>query len=202
MEKKVDEKFEKLFENYKNRYESILDVLYPAKNSTGFTERNLSVNFAHVYEKDHPGSVTWYEFQFGEKNNLHLDAIIVNKEQKEILLVESKRFKNATSQVSAVERDILRICLSKDSYWEEFESRIEGFCDYHLYGVVLADVWTETKPKTKIKEAFENGTFVSKYLENLLLAARLEVRCDVKHYVQKPKQLENYYLTSLVWKIH
>ena len=54
----------------------------------------------------------------------------------------------------------------------------------------------------KFTKAFENGTFVSKYLENLLLAARLEVRCDVKHYVQKPKQLENYYLTSLVWKIH
>ncbi len=84
MERKVDKKFEKIFENYKKRYESILDVLYPAKNSTGFTERNLSVNFANAYVQDHPGSVTWYEFQFGEKNNLHLDAIIVNKEQKEI----------------------------------------------------------------------------------------------------------------------
>lgn len=202
MERKVDKKFEKIFENYKTRYESILDVLYPAKNSTGFTERNLSVNFANAYVQDHPGSVTWYEFQFGEKNNLHLDAIIVNKEQKEILLIESKRFKNATSQVSAAERDILRICLAKDSYFEDFTSRIDGFFDCDIYGVMLADVWTETKPKTKIKEAFDNGTFVSEYLENLLLAARLEELCDVQHYVQRPKQLENYYLTSLIWKLH
>ena len=54
----------------------------------------------------------------------------------------------------------------------------------------------------KIKEAFDNGTFVSEYLENLLLAARLEELCDVQHYVQRPKQLENYYLTSLIWKLH
>ena len=194
--------FDDVFETYKNRYEDILTVLYPSKNSTGFTERNLSVNFATSYEMAYPGSVTWYEFQFGEKNNLHLDAVIVNKAKNEILLIESKRFKNATKQVAAVEKDILRIFFAKDEYWEEFESRIDGFFNYDVYGVILADVWTETKPKTKIKDAFENNSFVSVYLENKLLAARPEEVSDVKHYIQKPKQLENYYLTSLVWKVH
>lgn len=194
--------FDDVFETYKSRYEDILTVLYPSKNSTGFTERNLSVNFATSYEMAHPGSVTWYEFQFGEKNNLHLDAVIVNKAKKEILLIESKRFKNATKQVAAVEKDILRIFFAKDECWEEFESRIDGFSNYDVYGVILADVWTETKPKTKIKDAFENSSFVSVYIENKLLAARLEEVSDVKHYIQKPKQLENYYLTSLVWKVH
>ena len=198
----MEKRFEKVFEHYKKRYESILDVLYPSKNSTGFTERNLSVNFANSYERLYPGSVTWYEFQFGEKNNLHFDAVIINKERKEILLVESKRFKNATKQVSAVETDIVRIFSAKDTYFEDFASRIDGFFDYDIYGVVLADVWTESKPKTKIKDAFENGTFVSQYLDNLLIVARLKERCDVKHYIQQPKQLKEYYLTSLVWKIY
>ena len=192
-DKSVPSAFESIFEAYTKRYESILDVLYPSKNNTGFTERNLSVNFAAAYEAAHPGSVTWYEFQFGQKNNLHLDAVIINKAEKEILLIESKRFKNTTKQVAEVEEDILRIFFTKDEYWEEFEDRIDGFFNYDVYGVILADVWTETKPKTKIKDAFENNSFVSVYLENKLLAARLEEVSDVKHYVQKPKQLENYY---------
>lgn len=199
---KMESQFNKVFDIYQKRYESILDVLYPAKNNTGFTERNLSVNFANAYEATHPGSVTWYEFQFGEKNNLHLDAVIVNRAEKEILLIESKRLKNATKQVAEIEEDIHRIFFTKDVYREEFEARIDDFLDYAIYGVILADVWTETKPKIKIKEAFENSTFVSEYLENWLIAARLEERCGVKHYIQKPKQLEKYYLTSLVWKLH
>ena len=192
--------FSDIFEAYKNRYEDILDVLYPSKNSTGFTERNLSVNFAAAYEKAHPGSITWYEFQFGPKNNLHLDAVIINKPEKEILLIESKRFKNTTKQVAEVEEDILRIFFTRDEYWEEFESRIDGIFNYDIYGVILADVWTETKAKIKIKEAFENNSFVSDYL--FAPAARLKVVCDVKHYIQNPKQLNNYFLTSLVWKVY
>ena len=38
-------KFEDVFRLYQLNYERIFDVLYPAKNNTGFTERNLSVNF-------------------------------------------------------------------------------------------------------------------------------------------------------------
>ena len=198
----METQFNEIFDTYQKRYESILAILYPAKNNTGFTERNLSVNFANAYEMHNPGSVTWYEFQFGEKNNLHLDAIIVNKQRREILLIESKRFKNATSQVAFVERDIHRIFSVNDTYWEEFSARIDGFNDYRLYGVVLADVWTESTPKEKLKDAFISETFVSEYIENLLLIGRMENQCEVKHYIHKPKQLKNYYLTSLVWQIH
>lgn len=33
-----------VFENYRYNYQRIFSILYPSKNSTGFTERNLSVN--------------------------------------------------------------------------------------------------------------------------------------------------------------
>jgi len=39
-----------VFENYRYNYQRIFSILYPSKNSTGFTERNLSVNFANAYE--------------------------------------------------------------------------------------------------------------------------------------------------------
>ena len=73
-----DERFKTVFSEFRQNYIDILNVLYPSKNSTGFTERNLSVNFAKAYEQIVPTAHTWYEFQFGTKNNLHFDAIIVD----------------------------------------------------------------------------------------------------------------------------
>lgn len=64
-----------VFENYRYNYQRIFSILYPSKNSTGFTERNLSVNFANAYERINPSAITWFEFQFGENNNLHLSLI-------------------------------------------------------------------------------------------------------------------------------
>jgi hypothetical protein len=45
----METQFNEIFDTYQKRYESILAILYPAKNNTGFTERNLSVNFANAY---------------------------------------------------------------------------------------------------------------------------------------------------------
>jgi len=41
------------------RYESLLNRYYPAHNSTGFTERNLSVNFAAAFQNVYPISLVW-----------------------------------------------------------------------------------------------------------------------------------------------
>ena len=77
-----------VFENYRYNYQRIFSLLYPSKNSTGFTERNLSVNFANAYERINPSAITWFEFQFGENNNLHYDAVIIDTENKRLLLIE------------------------------------------------------------------------------------------------------------------
>ena len=62
----MDERKE-LFDAYVAQYNNVLSRMgYPAKNSTGFTERNLSVNFSKVYEKKNPEAVSWFEFQSGE----------------------------------------------------------------------------------------------------------------------------------------
>ncbi|MGN1095523.1 MAG: hypothetical protein ACI4QR_03970, partial [Eubacteriales bacterium] len=133
--------FDLVFDEYKNKYTKILGKLYPSKNSTGFTERNLSVNFSKSYESICPDAVTWFEFQFGEKNDLHLDALIVNREKNEIFLVEAKRFSSPEKKIHEVAKDIERINAIGRKYAHEFEERIPDFESCELYGVILADIW-------------------------------------------------------------
>ena len=192
--------FKNIFDEYKKYYECIFDVFYPSKNSTGFTERNLSVNFSKAYEKLNPKAITWFEFQFGEKNNLHYDALIINRETKELFLIESKRFSNLDKKVNEVQNDIIRIKEAITIYNSDFESRIPQFNDYTIYGIILTDVWTESKGKIAIKESFENEVFTEKYFSHKLpeIAYFTQSFNKPNPYIQT---LKNYYLTSFVWKV-
>lgn len=109
-----------VFENYRYNYQRIFSLLYPSKNSTGFTERNLSVNFANAYERINPSAITWFEFQFGENNNLHYDAVIIDTENKRLLLIESKRFSNPHTKIASIANDIDRIQNVKINYLHDF----------------------------------------------------------------------------------
>ncbi len=146
-----------VFENYRNNYQRILSLLYPSKNSTGFTERNLSVNFANAYERVNSSAITWFEFQFGENNNLHYDAVIIDPKNKRLLLIESKRFSNPHQKIASVGADINRIQHAKDNYLHDFQLRVPDFTSYRIYGVILADIWTETQRKKQIYASFATG---------------------------------------------
>ena len=102
-----------VFENYRYNYQRIFSILYPSKNSTGFTERNLSVNFANAYERINPSAITWFEFQFGENNNLHYDAVIIDPENKRLLLIESKRFSNPHTKIESIAMILIEFKMSK-----------------------------------------------------------------------------------------
>ena len=102
-----------------------------------------------------PSSATWYEFQFGDKNNLHYDAIIINPQKKEILIIESKRFSNVAKKTSEIKSDIDRINLSLSKYLHEFD-RVENNKGYSIIGVILADVWDENSAKHSILESYKN----------------------------------------------
>ena len=158
---------ERILKQYKKNYSRIFESIYPSKNSTGFTERNLSVNFAKAYEQMYPQAFTWYEFQFGQNNNLHYDAIIINPQKKELIIIESKRFDKLPKKVNEVYEDINRINSFRTSYFAEFAERIPSLANYAIKGVILADVWTETESKTKINESFQNRTFIENYFPDL-----------------------------------
>lgn len=193
-----------VYEKYRNKYAKIFKCLYPAKNSTGFPERNLSVNFSKAVEEIFPSACTWFEFQFGPKNNFHFDAVIIIPEIKTILIVESKRFSNPTVKTEEIGSDMDRINKVKKDYYSEFADRIPGFSGFTVCGVILADVWTETKRKEKIKESFEKENFVETFLplsgEDRFHNGSYHV-CGFDGVTEYQWVNNNYYLVSMMWEV-
>jgi hypothetical protein len=165
------------------------------------------VNFTKAYESVNKNAITWYEFQFGKKNNLHYDAIIINKDEKEILLIESKRFSNVNEKIKETEYDIKRINASLTEYYDDFNGRIPEFDKYTVYGVVLADVWTETFLKTNVRDAFLNSEFLDVYLPSLLNEGE-NCFLDGEYFCLNFDLFgvaecinENYHLLGMIWKL-
>lgn len=163
------DRFAGVFEDYAARYRRIFRLLYPAKNSTGFTERNMSVNFSAAYEAENPEAASWFEYQFGAGNREHYDAVIVNPGAREILLIEAKRLKSAGGALmSAIEKDVRRINSARKGCADDFgPERIAMFTDCSVYGVILADVWTETGAKKSFLDEFKACTFVESRLRGV-----------------------------------
>lgn len=198
-----------VFENYRNNYQRILSLLYPSKNSTGFTERNLSVNFANAYERVNSSAITWFEFQFGENNNLHYDAVIIDPKNKRLLLIESKQFSNPHQKIASVGADINRIQHAKDNYLHDFQLRVPDFTSYRIYGVILADIWTETQRKKQIYASFATGKFIPDFLEDFLIKypslnhATYYVGdfTDLPRDAPRRDSLQTYHLISFAWEV-
>ena len=157
--------WDKILAEYKKIYLNITDNFYPSLESTGFQERNLTVNFSKAYEKiareefeegTKKTVFSWFEFQFckdNRKNDRHFDCLLVNTFRKEIVFVESKRF-IGTGKKRSIEEDIDRINrYAKNKI--RTESRFDGFRGYHVFGLILSDVWrNEEKRKDKKKKEF------------------------------------------------
>lgn len=197
-----------VFDSYESIYRKILDNIYPAKNSTGFPERNLSVNFSKAYESvalhNNQEAFTWFEFQFGEFNNLHVDAVIINNSTKELFVIESKRYSNPTTKMKEIGEDIDRIYLLIDELKRENDSniiriKIDGF--KHIYGVILADVWSETPQKADILQAYKDKSLLEKY--NYEIRHIHDIK-DVDYYIQSFSDndyVKKYNLVSFVWEL-
>lgn len=115
----------------------ILTVLYPAEGGNGFTERNLSVNFASAYksiaEAEGERCAVWYEFPFD--GSRHYDAVIINDTANEILAIEAKRIKS-NRKIDGIRDDIKRIRQLPN----KLGTRLYREGAYKIYGVILADV--------------------------------------------------------------
>ena len=194
---------EKILKTYKENYVRIFKNLYPTKNSTGFAERNLSVNFSKAVENNYPSATSWFEYQFGNKNNLHYDAVIIIPETKEVLVIESKRFSNSKRKINEIENDMERLNKLSCEYITELD-RINNIKEYSLYGVILADLWTETKPKVQIKQHFLQSDFIEKKFANTSINFN-----NGKYFVFQFNNeknisksiINNYNLLAMIWKI-
>ena len=149
---------EKVFDNFKAIYQRILSSFYPSLGNTGFQERNLTVNFSKAYEKTFARDdvFSWFELQFGKKKNSHFDCLIVNRSQKELFLIEAKRFSNTTGKKKSVLEDVERI---NGFAKAKMDDRFQEFKDFKVFGVILADVWQENQKKKDLYESFKQGDF-------------------------------------------
>jgi hypothetical protein len=205
---------DKVLQRYKENYCRIFESIYPSMGSTGFTERNLSVNFAKAYESVHKDSITWYEFPFDKDRKLHYDALIINPTEKEIVIVESKRFSDTDKKVKEVGEDVNRIHEFQTTYRHEFIDRIPALEEYSVVGVILADVWTEKRAKSILKQSFENKTFLHDYQDKLLIGECPDTwfingRYFCENFTDiKPSLVynnaciqEQYHLVGMIWDV-
>lgn len=153
--------WDNIISHFHNQYKRILYYYYPAHESTGFTERNLSVNFARAVESTSSNAFTWYEVPLDRKVE-HYDAMVVNVEAKEIYIIESKRFSVPLQKLREVGEDIQRITDKKNLAMVRKELKLPDYQNYTVYGVIVADIWLEAKSKEKIYQHW-NNTFVDAY---------------------------------------
>ena len=205
-----------IFDIYGDIYRNILKKFYPALGSTGFPERNLSVNFAKAYESymkiSNQDVYSWFEFQFGKEKNKHVDAVIMNETSREIFVIESKRYSNPNDKMLEVGEDIDRVFEFAKQIVEENKpngaKRIDVSRFDRIYGVILADVWTETDKKIEIKESYKIGTedanskdaFLNRFSDKVLYSKDLK---GLKYNIQSNlnESLENYNLVSFIWEV-
>lgn len=186
---------DRVIENYKSRYLNIFKNYYPAHDGTGFTERNLSVNFASAFESIHSNSFTWYEVPVGESKKEHIDAIIFN--------IESKRFANPRQAVNSINNDISKMTDKANKIL--ITKELANHEEYKYFGVVLADVWTENDFKKKIYNNWSENFFNEFLLESencsKLVNRKWEKR-DFKNDEVKYKSIKDKYnLLMLIGEI-
>jgi len=204
---------DKIFEAYVVKYQHILSCFYPAKGSTGFVERNLTVNWSKAAEVvcGSENVISWFEFQFGKNNKKHIDALVWDRSAGNLFLLESKRFSNLPSKICEIGDDIVRLQDLFEEIKEEKGARIELDKVHHCYGVILADVWPKKGiqcPKRTILESYENCTFLADNICNFSESAQQRLKnypfADLKYYhtvFDNVSSKEQYALVSLSWRI-
>ncbi|PKG36975.1 hypothetical protein CXF74_21340 [Psychromonas sp. Urea-02u-13] len=129
------------FIEMQSRYLKILNNYYPAHESTGFTERNLTNNFVASMEKIIGNNcISWFEAPITDKESLHVDAIIFDLSSKTLFIIEAKRLKSV-SNLGSVRDDIVR--MHTKNYISKLEDELIDIQINKRFAIVLADVWTE-----------------------------------------------------------
>ena len=216
------ERFNKVTEEYTERYKGLLTMIWPTINDNGFNEHNQTVNFLSAYEKVsrvfNENISTWYEFQIpnGDKGDNRIDAIIINHTIKSILIVESKRFSQnkIKEKRRSLGEDLTRIInLDLENRFQSVFCDGESIHNYSFYGVLLFDLWTYSKNHEKEKETYE---LWSSFCDNhdiqslfgfLCLDPKIEPQIASKSYlptIQEVRKYENstYHLGVFALELH
>jgi hypothetical protein len=147
---------DKVFDLMIEKYQIILKNYYPAFDSNGFTERNLTFNFCNSYldiskkvnEDIFNDVIVWQEVPLfntqSNNHNNHIDSVIIDKKSKIIIFIEAKRIRNSNTY-KLLKEDIFRISKNQKI------PNIDIFKDYKKYAIFLTDIWI-----SKLKKDIRN----------------------------------------------
>jgi hypothetical protein len=141
------------FQKTHARYCKILNNYYPAHKSAGFTERNLTGNFVYCLEQLlGENAISWFEAPINLETKEHIDAVVFDLERKHSILIEAKRFSNPGKKIIEAKSDIER--LRNPENHNVLERELRDMTIESRYGIILADVWKETKTKNEIYDTW------------------------------------------------
>ena len=145
----LSEEIAAIFDCMIDSYSQIFSHYYPAHNSTGFTERNLTCNFAFAIKSLYPNdSFIWFEAPIDLKNSKHVDAVAFIPSKKAMLIIEAKRFSNLKQKIREIEEDIERI-QNLEHYYLLKTGLVGSIVVEFAIGIILSDIWLETDGKTR-----------------------------------------------------
>jgi hypothetical protein len=184
------------------RYEQMLKNYYPAFNSNGFPERNLTFNFCSSFLKiwmkasDKEDLIIWQEAPFihGENQDKkkHFDSLIIDDQNNELYLIEAKRLRSKGKKMS-IESDLNRL----RSEWKNIKFDREERKKYKKYILILTDFWLPYgKRKSKVKNDlinwFENQLGGQEYFD--------KDKKEILNVIRSTRN-EKYYLLYKAWEI-
>lgn len=156
---------ETILKRMQARYSQMLDSYYPAFETTGFTERNLTFNFCHEALCLNENMIVWQEVPLSDKEQ-HLDSIIFDDAGKSIYIIEAKRL-GAEGAVSSIRNDMKRLEeLSTD--WKKIRGIDDDYVperkNYKKYFVILVDLWA---PRESTEDSVKNLKKYESFVENV-----------------------------------
>lgn len=128
-------------------YLNIFRVYYPAHNSTGFPERNITCNFVASLRQLCPNAVAWFEAPITKGNVQHMDAVAFLPDLKTMLMIESKRLSDVYKKERELVDDLKRTRMP--STQQMLKNGLFNLEINHSISVLLADIWLETELKKK-----------------------------------------------------
>lgn len=145
--------FENVFNRMVERYQIILENYYPAFQSNGFTERNLTFNFCNSYfelsSNFNDDVLIWQEVPIKNLNsnklNNHIDSLIIDINKKILIFIEAKRIRNIKTY-NLLKEDISRVLKNQNI------PPFEDISLFEKYGLFLTDIWTSKAKKDKRKD--------------------------------------------------
>jgi hypothetical protein len=180
------ELIENVFQNgFKDRYDKIFKQYYPAHDSTGFTERNLTCNYAEalIQTLNDENAFVWYEAPLPRQGEnkmkcQHIDAVVFSEKYNSVFFIEAKRLGDRpTNKIQAVIKDLNRLLpINGAEGFEDSENRkhilkewgwkdkSDYMGDFNQYVICISDFWLNENSSidqvevllTEMKDSFKH----------------------------------------------